>query len=322
MTKIIVLTSTFPAEMAVGVFCKPIPINITPVQMSIHDSQSYDKTQNCIKTIVDYYRPIHIICIGTYWGKHLKQLENQFQCKISEFEFDNDNKKPSSTDTEAKAKLLTKNTTGPLKWICDLLEQQYINGSSCEVLYNFYKHQNEYIISLIDLYATSKDISGDAEALFAGILNLKLQPNADDSVSAKLFQLFSGKILLSDVLKQGYTALNVQKGIALARCKTNSKKVTITMEDGKQVVCAITNAPELTVQSHMALQKHYPDVDVTLTSAIRYNQIDHDEFSISVRSYSSSVNALDIVKLVDKTSDGRNGDPQAAGGRTRMNFLI
>ena len=180
-------------------------------------------------------------------------------------------------------------------------------------------NNNSKLFELLDArYDNNTDKILETEPLFAGLSNHKEVSNILNSIFESIQDILFGRVKFDQIMNEGLKIFKAHIALSANRAEKNSH--IVILEDGTPA--AITCAFDLINLTHEQLHKKYPEVDVTITTALQFQKDNTTSLSLSVRTYSKdTISVKTIIENVNKTvgydaigSDSNN----AAGGRIKF----
>ncbi len=183
---------------------------------------------------------------------------------------------------------------------------------------------NHKLFELLDFrYNCDSDKILETEPLFAGLSNHKESTN--DKIITKMDSLFDtiqdilfGRIKFEQIMNEGMKIFKAHIALSVDRAEKNSH--TVILKDGTKA--AITCASDLINLTHEQLHKKYPEINVTVTTALQFQKDNTTALSLSVRTYNTDISVKTILNEVNKTvgyaAMGSDSD-NATGGRVKFN---
>lgn len=172
---------------------------------------------------------------------------------------------------------------------------------------------------LDDRYNCNTDKIIETEPLFAGLSNYIDTKNKMDSLFDTIQDILFGRVKFDQIMSEGMKIFKAHIALSVDRAEKNSH--TVILKDGTKAV--ITCASDLINLTHEQLHKKYPEINVTITTALQFQKDNTTALSLSVRTYTTeTVSVKTILNEVNSSvgyeAMGSDSD-NATGGRIKFN---
>jgi hypothetical protein len=243
-----------------------------------------------------------VILVGSYWSFMLNYLKSIPNIKIIILN-------SSKTIHEDLIKLTNYSKKDELNKLTNYSKMEELikdNQKLFELLNAKYNSDNNKIL--------------ETEILFSALATYKSLPTLSARFEC-IKDILSKKIKFDDIMTQGLSIFKSNLILCVNRAENNSH--IVKLKDG--TLAAITCATELLDLTHEKLHEKYPEIKVTITTALQFQKDNKTALSLSIRTYDNDISVKNIVLNIntatnsDKTM-GFNSN-NACGGRINFEEL-